>query len=188
MHEEPAHEHLEHAEHAEHAVESRNSFMITVSATIAALAVAAAIVASLEAMETAETISEKNAAVLKQSQASDQWAFYQAKSLKQKMVEIAIAGGHPKSQEFEKEAKRYATETEQIQKRAEKLEHERDEALGAAHKHEKRHHGLTISATMLHVAIAICTVSIIAKGKRWPWYSALGLAFFGLLKALIVYS
>lgn len=186
--EETANEHLEHAEHAEHAAHEGNSFLMTVSATIAALAVAAAIVASLEAMETAETISEKNAAVLKQSQASDQWAFYQAKSLKQRMLEIATAGGHPKSADYEKEAKRYGAEIEEIQKRAKELDHERDEALEAADRHEKRHHGLTVSATMLHVAIAVCTVSIITRGRRWPWAAALALAFVGILKALIVYS
>lgn len=73
MSEELANEHLEHAEHAEHAVAEGNSFLITVSATIAALAVVAAIIASLETVETSGAISEKNDAVLKQSQASDQW-------------------------------------------------------------------------------------------------------------------
>lgn len=186
--EETAKDHLEHAEHAGHAAAEGNPFLITVSATIAALAVAAAIVASIEAIETSETIGEKNAAVLKQSQASDQWAFFQAKSLKHKMIEIAAASGtHPKAADMTREAQRYEAENEEIEKKAHELEHERDEALAAAVKHEKRHHGLTIAATLIHVAIAICTVSVITRGQRWPWQTALGLAALGVVKAISVY-
>ena len=185
--EETAQDHLEHAEHAHHATAEQNPFLITVSATIAALAVAAAIVASLEAIETSETIGEKNTAVLKQSQASDQWAFYQAKSLKHKILDVAISGGHPKSGELTKEAARYQSESAEIEKQAHELEHQRDEALVVAKKHEKRHHGLTIAATLLHVAIATCTLAIITKGQRWPWNAALVLAGLGVLKAAVVY-
>ena len=185
--EETANEHLEHAEHASHAAAEGNSFLVTVSATIAALAVAAAIVASFEAIETSETIGEKNTAVLKQSQASDQWAFFQAKSLKHKMLDVAISGGHPKSAELGKEAARYWAENDEIEKKARELEHERDEALVAAQKHEKRHHGLTIAATLLHVAIAVSTVAVITRGQRWPWHAALVLAAFGIIKAATVY-
>ena len=184
--EETASDHLEHAEHAGHAAAEGNTFLITVSATIAALAVAAAIVASLEAIETSETIGEKNTAVLMQSQASDQWAFFQAKSLKHKMVDLAISGGN-KNAELPKEAARYGVENEEIEKKARELEHQRDEALAVAKKHEKRHHGLTIAATLLHVAIATCTLAIITKGQRWPWHAALILAGFGVLKAASVY-
>ena len=185
--EETAQDHLEHAEHAHHAATEQNPFLVTVSATIAALAVAAAIVASLEAIETSETIGEKNTAVLKQSQASDQWAFYQAKSLKHKILDVAISGGHAKSAELSKEAARYQTESEEIEKKAHELEHERDEALKVAKKHEKRHHGLTIAATLLHVAIATCTLAIITRGQRWPWNAAMVLAALGILKAASVY-
>ena len=185
--EETAKDHLEHAEHAGHAASTQDPFLMTVSATIAGLAVVAAIVASLEAIETSETIGEKNTAVLKQSQASDQWAFFQAKSLKHKMLDVAIAGNHPKAADLAKDAARYGTENEEIEKKARELEHERDEALGKAAKHEKRHHGLTIAATLLHVGIAVSTIAIITRGQRWPWYAALILAGFGILKAASVY-
>ena len=131
-------EHMEHAEHAEHAVESGNSFLITVSATIAVLAVAAAIIASFESYETGTAIGEKNEAVLRQNQASDQWAYYQAKSLKQKMYEIAVASDSPKTADFAKEAKRQEDESKEVQKKAQELEKERDEKLAEAQKHEER--------------------------------------------------
>jgi Domain of unknown function (DUF4337) len=185
--EETANQHLEHAEHAGHAAADNNTFLQQVSATIAGLAVCAAIVASLEAIETSETIGEKNGAVLKQSQASDQWAFYQAKSMKQKMLEIAASNGHPKAVDFEKDIARYKTETKDIEKKAHELEHQRDEALESAHKHEHRHHGLTTAATLLHVAIAVATIAIITKGQKWPWFAALILGALGVVKAASVF-
>jgi hypothetical protein len=185
--EELPHEHLEHAEHAEHAVESGSSFLITVSATIAVLAVVAAVLASLESTETATAIGEKNEAVLKQNQASDQWAFYQAKSLKQKMYEIAAATGSPKADDFTKEANRNSTEGKEIKKQAEELEKTRDEKLIEAEKHEKREHELTIAATLVHVGIAIATVSIITRGQRWPWHGSIVLGIAGVLTAIWTY-
>uniref|UniRef100_A0A9E8CS72 DUF4337 domain-containing protein n=1 Tax=Bosea sp. NBC_00436 TaxID=2969620 RepID=A0A9E8CS72_9HYPH len=187
MSEELANEHLEHAEHAEHAVAEGNSFLITVSATIAALAVVAAIIASLETVETSGAISEKNDAVLKQSQASDQWGYYQAKSLKQKMYEIAATAGGPKAADFEKEAQRYDAEQKEQEKQARELERQRDEKLAAGEKHENRHHGLTYAATLVHVGIAVATIAIITRGQRWPWYGSLLLGATGVAMAAWTY-
>ncbi len=176
-------EHLEHAEHAAHAAEEGNSFITTVSVTIAILAVIAATVGSMETLATGGAIAEKNTAVLKQSQASDQWAFYQSKSLKKNMYDIAAAqatasGGKP--EDFEKSAKRYDGESEEIKKKAEELEHERDEKLAEGDHFEHRHHILTIAVTIIHVAIAVATVAIITKGQKWPWYASIVLAIIGM--------
>ena len=82
-------EHFEHMEHAEHVAHEGDPFMSTVAMTIAVLAVIAASVGSLESVETAATITSKNESVLFQNKASDQWAFFQAKSIKKNMYEIA---------------------------------------------------------------------------------------------------
>ena len=186
--EELPHEHLEQAEHAEHAVESGSSFLITVSATIAVLAVAAAVIASFETYETGTSIGEKNEAVLKQNQASDQWAYYQAKSLKQKMYEIAVATGNTNGGDFAKQATRYDEEGKEVQKQAQELEKARDEKLAEAQKHEAREHGLTFSATLVHVGIAIATISIITRGQRWPWIGSILLGLAGVVTAAWTYA
>src|SRR5260221_3078702 len=66
----------------------------------------------------------KNEAVLERAEASDQWNFYQAKSMKQNMAEIAAAiSTDPKTVEFYKgEAKRYAAEKKDVEKDARKHE------------------------------------------------------------------
>jgi hypothetical protein len=181
-------EHLEHAEHAERAAESGSSFLITVSATIAVLAVAAAIIASFETYETGTSIGEKNEAVLKQSQASDQWAYYQAKRVMQKMYEIGVASGTAKSDDFAKEAVHYDQEGKEIQKQAQELEKARDEKLAEAKRHEAREHGLTFSATLVHVGIAIATIAIITRGQRWPWIGSIILGLAGAATAAWTYA
>lgn len=185
--EELPHEHVEHAEHAEHAAHSGDGFLVKVSATIAALAVIAAIISSLETVETSGVITAKNDAVLKQNQASDQWGYYQAKSLKQNMYEIATASAGDKRDDYVKRAQRYDAETKDIQKKAEELEKERDHFLHKGEAHEHRHHGLTLAATLVHVGIAVTTLAIITKGKRWPWYAGMLLAAAGVVKAALTY-
>lgn len=181
-------EHLEHAEHAEHAAHEGNSFLSLVSVTIAVLAVVAATVGSLETVESGAAIAEKNEAVLRQSQASDQYAFYQAKSLKKNMFEIAAAGGHPKSADYAKDVARYDEEGKAILEKAAELEKQRDEKLAGAEKSERRHHVLTTGVTLLHVAIAVATISIIMRGQKWPWYVAIALGLVGVGVSAYAYA
>ena len=64
----------------------------------------------------------KNEAVLERAEASDQWNYYQAKSLKQNLAETAAAlATDPKKAEFyQGEAKRYATEKKEVEAEARK--------------------------------------------------------------------
>ena len=178
------HEHMEHAEHAAH---SGDSMLSKVSITIALLAVVAATIGSLETIETAKTISSKNAAVLLQNKATDNWNFFQAKSLKKNMYEIAAETNPGRAEDYVKQAKRYDSEQKDIMKKAEELEHASEAKLHAAEHHEHRHHVLTIAVTLLHVSIAIATISIITKGKRWPWFGAMGLGLAGVVTAASAY-
>jgi hypothetical protein len=180
-------EHIEHAEHAEHAAHSGNKFVTLVSATIAVLAVVAAGVGSLETLETAGAISAKNAAVLMQAKASDQWAFFQAKSVKKNLYELAAVSTPAKKDEYLEKAKRYADESQDISKEAKRLEAESEALFHEGDHHEHRHHILTFGVTLFHVSIAIATISIISKGAKWPWFVALGLALTGLMTSATAY-
>jgi hypothetical protein len=145
----------EQAEHAEHAAHEGTPFLLTVSVTIAILAVIAASVGSLETIETAATLTEQNAASLLQNKTSDQWAFFQAKSIKKNAYDLAARQGGPLSEDFAKEAQRYEKESVDIQSNAEGLERQVEQRLHEAERHEHRHHILTTAVTLLHVAIAI---------------------------------
>ncbi|MEO7026616.1 MAG: DUF4337 family protein [Caulobacteraceae bacterium] len=169
----------EHAEHAEHAAHEKDSLLSQVTLTIAILAVIAAIGASLETTEGDSTIVLKNEAVLAQNQATDQWNLFQAKSTKKNLYTIAAQQGGPKAADFQKVADKNATDQLKPQQKAEGLERVVKQKNEEAEVREQRHHKLTISSTLLHMAIAIATLAIILH-RRWPWLTALALAAAGL--------
>lgn len=182
-------EHVEHAMHASHEAAGGNKFISTVAMTIAVLAVVAATVGSLETLESSGAISAKNEAVLLQNKATDNWNFYQAKSLKKNMYDIAAASAAdgPVKEDFKGKAKRYDEEGADIQKEAKKLEEESVSKNVEGDKHEHRHHVLTAAVTLLHVGIALATISIVTGGKRWPWAVSLALALGGLVATAWAY-
>ena len=181
-------EHLEHRDHAEHAAHSGDPLLLKVSATIAALAVVAATIGSLESVESGTAISQKSESVLLQDRATDRWAFFQAQSIKKNMYDIAKAANPARADAYEAKARGYEKDSEATRREAEELGHESEALLTQGERHEKRHHVLTAGVTLLHVAIAVATLSIILRGRRWPWYSALVLGAAGCAVAAFAYA
>jgi hypothetical protein len=178
-----AHEHLEHAEHAAHA---NDPFIALVSISIAVLAVLAAVVSSLETFESSSAIIAANQAVLAQDQATDQWNFYEAKSLKKNLYSIAADTTGPHTADYQKKAKTEGDGQDQAQADARRLEDQREHDLKRSEIHEGRHHRLTIGATLLEMAIALSTIAIVTK-KRWPWMISAGLGGVGAIFAALAY-
>ncbi|HEY5364040.1 MAG TPA: DUF4337 family protein, partial [Aestuariivirga sp.] len=131
-------EHTEHAMHAKHEAEGGNRFIGTVAMSIAVLAVVAATVGSLETLEDGDAISAKNEAVLFQNKATDSWNFYQAKSVKKNMYDIAAATASdgPVKDDFMAKSKKNEDESADIQKEAKKLEDESAAKLAEGETHE----------------------------------------------------
>jgi Domain of unknown function (DUF4337) len=182
-------EHIEHAEHAEHAAQSGDPFLAVVSVTIAILAVLAATVGSFETIESGKAITDKNESVLIQNKATDSWNFFQAQSIKKNMYDLAAANqADPAKQgDYVKKARQYESDSGEVKARAEELEKESDAKLGESSAHEVRHHILTAAVTLLHVSIAIATIAIIMRGRKWPWHGAMALGAAGALLALYAY-
>jgi Domain of unknown function (DUF4337) len=145
-----------------------------------------AIVLSIAAMGANNAVKEM---LLKQQQSSDQWAFYQAKVIRehqyrgQKMVvetqladpstvkgaereKLAALAG-----KFAEEEKRYNAEKKDIEKDAKKLEHERD-------LFRERHPYFEFGEVLLQIAIVSASVAILSTSRPMFWFS-LVLAVFG---------
>ena len=173
-------EEMEARESAERAEEAKkDAFNSQVTMTIAVLAVIAAIGASLETSEGDQTIVAKNDAVLQQNQATDQWNEYEAKSLKKNLYAIEADRGGPKAAAYAKVVAQNAADQQKIMTEAKAFEATRHHYSEIAEVHERRHGRLTIGSTLLHMAIAIATLSIILH-RRWPWLMAIGLTVVGL--------
>ena len=181
-------EHFEHAEHAEHVAHSGDAFLARVSITIAVLAVLSAAVGSLETIETAETISSKTTAAIRQNQATDQWGFFSRQSTKKTLYDLAGDSAAPdKLAGYKAKAKDYENQSRETQKKAEELEKTVHEENEASERHEHRHQILTVAATLLHISIAIATIAIVMRGRRWPYYTAIGLGVAGMVAAAVAY-
>ncbi|WP_237480111.1 DUF4337 family protein [Lichenibacterium dinghuense] len=180
-------EQMEHREHAEHAAHSGDPLLLWVSATIAILAVVAASVGSLETIESGTAISKKSESVLLQNRATDRWSYFQAQSIKKNMYDIAKAANPGQAEAFEAKARGYEKDGEGTREKAEELDRESDALLRDGDHHEKRHHVLTAGVTLLHVGIAVATLSIIMRGRRWPWYASMALGAAGAAVAGYAY-
>ncbi len=182
-------EHLEHAEHAEHAAHSGDPFLAQVSVTIAILAVIAATVGSFETIESGLAITDKNESVLLQNRATDDWSFFQAQSIKKNLYDLFAADTADPDRKvaYDKKARQYDSDSGEVKSKAQDLEKERDAKLDESTGHENRHHILTAAVTLLHVSIAIATIAIIMRGRRWPWYTAMVLGAVGTVMAGFAY-
>jgi hypothetical protein len=134
----------------------------------AVLATVGAIVSFLGGHTQNEALLYKNDAVLERAKASDQWNFYQAKSMKQNLAEVAASmATDPRKVEFyQGEAKRYATEKKDVERdaRAHDASSEKFLELSAHALHP--HHFLSISMTLLQIAIALASITVLTQ-KRW---------------------
>jgi len=162
-------EHLHEQTH-ETAKHSRENWISWVALTTAILAVLAAI-ASLLSGEHA------NEAMLSQIEASSQWSYYQAKSIKAAVLDAKAAfTGAPNESDQSKRA-RYEKEQEEIKSEA---EHREAAAKSYFHRHEVFARGVT----MFQIAIAIAAISALTRKRRF-WivslvFGAVGCAFLVL--------
>ena len=186
MSDNPALEAHEHHEHAEHAAHEHDPFINRVSVTIAVLAVVTAIVGSLEVTQSGAAIVEASRAVLAQDQATDSWNAYQAASIKKHLYDLGGDAQPGRAAGYKAQGAKYAADQKAYQATAQKAEQAREAAMASSEAHERRHHRLTLAATLLQIAIAICTVAIITR-RRTFWYGSLLLGACGLLAAASAY-
>jgi hypothetical protein len=159
------------------------TFLRRIALTTVILAAIAA-VAALEAGSTAnEALVLKTEAARLQAQASDQWAYYQAKGIKGAIAEAAQApwrslGKRPPADLPAKE-QRYAAEQGDIRTKAEALEHEGELRSQEADHLLHRHHGFANAVALFQVAIALGALAALTR-NRPVWLASLGLGGVGL--------
>jgi hypothetical protein len=130
--------------------------------------------------------------VIRQAQASDQWAYYQAKSVKSNLYEVqheklqleleALPANAPESVRahyrklidgYAQKLAKYENDRNQIQTQARGLEKERDDA---------QRHGQPFGMAVIFLQVAILISSIAGLFKRKEiWLAALPVGLIGLL-------
>lgn len=163
---------------------SGRSMLRWVSLSTALLAATAA-VASLRAGDTVnEALALKSDATRIQAEASDQWAFYQAKGIKGAVARATAAtwqaAGRAVPADLEATATRYDTEQKEIQTKAKELETERDAKEHEAAGLLEKHHHYAAAVALFQVAIALGAVAALTK-FRLVWFGSLVLGTIGLV-------
>lgn len=150
------------------------------------IAVMTAILATLGAMfgyEGGATQNEaallKNDAAITKTKASDTWNYYQAKSNKQNLAELALTLPNVDQDKYKADIERYKQEKDKIKADAEKLEAEVDK-LNERSEEEMHHHHLWARATTAEqIAISLAAITLLTR-KKWLQYAAYGVAATGI--------
>ena len=167
-------ERLEEAtERAVEASEERSRWLLYLSLSTAIIAVMAAIAALESGTFSNEALMQKNEALLAQSKASDQWAYYQAKGIK-----AAIYTSQGNLQKASQET----TEQQEISKSAKEFESEVQRSSEESQRSLEHHHRFAYAVTMFQVSIALAAVAALSRQKI-IWLvglaiSVMGIAFF----------
>ena len=159
-------------------------FLKRIALTTAILAAVAAI-ASLQAGATVnEALVLKTESTRLQAQASDQWAYYQAKGIKAAIAETAstawTATGKPAPPQYAANQKRYLEEQKEIQRKAQEKEKERDEKSKEADHLLHRHHRFANAVALLQVSIALGAVAALTR-SRLVWLGSIGIGVCGVV-------
>ena len=144
-------------------------YLRQIALTTAVLA-ALASVASLKAGATVnEALALKTEATRLQAQASDEWAYYQAKGVKAAVQEAArsswLASGKAPPPDYEAKIKRYEEEQKEIQAKARERERDVEEKDREAEELLHRHHAFANAVALFQVAIALGAVAALTRNR-----------------------
>jgi hypothetical protein len=148
------------------------------------VAVTLAILAVLVAMATLMGHRAATEELLLQTQASDQWAFFQAKNIRlHEMQGIADVLGSIQAvdkekteamrEQYLKDVERYEKEKDEISEKAKELENER--AMVA--RREDRYDAAEV---ILEIALIVCSLTLLTK-KRFFWFAGIVVGMTGVV-------
>lgn len=151
--------------------EARDPFDKRVALTIAILAICLSFIASLGD-------NAKTSAILKTSQASDQWNYFQAKSTKALLAAMhgdlimrlstdeRAGDARDRAIQLGKDAQRYDIEKGEIKKEAESL-------VAQAQHFSTINDRCDQAALLLQIAVIVCSVAILGQSHKFWWLGML---------------
>lgn len=166
------------------------AFLKRIALTTALLAALAAISALYAGATVNEALVLKTEATRLQAEASDQWAYYQAKGIKAAVAEASGSAwqalGKPAPPQFAANQARYAQQQKDIEKAAREKEHERDVRSEEADHLLHRHHRFADTVALYQVAIALGAVAALTR-NRLAWLASILLGVGGTVLLLVAF-
>lgn len=176
------HDHeLEHAAQGGHGAHESGGMIAQIAVITAIIATVGAIFSYMGGATQANAGLYKNNAAIKKTEASNQWNYFQAKSTKQSLAELARdLAPDDKKVVYQGKIDRYEKEKNEIKLVAEKLEGESTTWDKSSDEQMHQHHRWAQSTTVLQVAIALAAIALLTR-KRWFEYGMFAVAGVGLI-------
>ena len=123
----------------------------------------------------------KNNAALKKTEASNQWNYFQAKSTKQSLAELArdLAPLAEDKAKYQAKVDRYEKEKGEIKVVADKLEVDAKEWDHQSDEQMHQHHRWAQATTALQVSIALAAIALLTR-KKWLEYAMFAAGGIGM--------
>jgi hypothetical protein len=172
MSEDGFHVHGANEHEVEHHAQSGDKLAGQVAIFTAILASLGAIISYQGGATQNEAMLFKNEAVLKKAPASDQWNFYESKSNKGHLMELAAdLAPAEKLNYYSDKIRKYEAEKREIKIRAEALEAESEKANAQSEHMLHPHHRLAQAMTLIQIAISLASITVLTR-KKWLFYVA----------------
>lgn len=178
--------------------EQKEAWTKYTSLSLVILAVLAAVATQWSGKYSTRTLVSLNDSTFRQSQASDEWSFYQAKSIKQNLYEVArdqiqatshvtsVAADAKTLEAISAKIQRYGKEKDEIQEKAKKLEAQRDASRNAAEVTSRHGSDMGLSVSIFQISIAMGSITLVVK-KRPFWFVSLALGALATAQMILVW-
>lgn len=179
------HDHeLEHAQQGGHTDEP-GGMISQIALFTAIIATVGAIFGYMGGATQANAGLYKNNAAIKKTEASNQWNYFQSKSTKQSLAELArdLASADKKAL-YQGKMDRYEKEKNEIKGVADKIEAEATQWEKQSDEQMHQHHRWAQSTTVLQVSIALAAIALLTR-KKWLEYAMFGAGGLGLLVGVL---
>jgi hypothetical protein len=175
------HDHaLEHAAQGAHGGGHDDKMTNQIAVITAIIATVGAMFSYMGGATQANAGLYKNNSAIKKTEASNQWNYFQSKSTKQSLAELARdLAPEDKKAAYQTKVERYEKEKNEIKVVADKLEADATSWDKQSDEQMHQHHRWAQSTTALQVAIALAAIALLTK-KKWLEYGMFGVAGIGL--------
>ncbi|MBV4452073.1 MULTISPECIES: DUF4337 domain-containing protein [Pseudomonas] len=160
----PHEKHLEHTN--EHAHGRGDNFASRIAVMTALMATLGAMLSYQAGSSESEAAMDKNNAAIFKTEAANQWNYYQAKSSRQNLAELATHIPGVDAAHYKDEIERYKSQKEDVRKQAEKLEATSKQWDEQSEQALHQHHRWAQAMTAIQIAISLAAITLLTR-REW---------------------
>jgi len=155
-----------HEHHVEHAHTTGDRFAGKIAVMTAIMATVGALLSYQAGSTESEAAMDKNNAAIKKTEASNQWNYYQAKSSRENLADLASHMPGLDSAHYVAEVQRYKADKEAAKAKAEALEAQAEEWDEKSERVLHSHHRWAQAMMAIQMAISLAAITLLTR-KEW---------------------